>query len=557
MPPIRNRTRVNRQSYYDSLPENWSVKKLRDELRLKGITQPQNTRHSVLVSLYKQTVTTNEETRTALESRRQETVTPNQDVRTELLGVVKDLTSTVQSLQSSMISLTERVNTMSRPQTSIPAAAGSAEQLRQSGAQTTTSRNDSTPVISGTPRETRETENYTLTTAWADQTSPKPMGVRTTYGYSAESLPYVETISPNLRKQIIEDGQISKTSSRGGQTSHNLSSIPHDDYVEEIKTLWDAAVSQQTARAYSTGIQHLLTFVTLCGIAVPVGTLSDLSEDVLIKFVSYCHYSLSLTFSNIKLYLAGIRFHYLKAGHSNPFKEHDRLDCILRGIKRLQSNVSKPKRFPVTYQILCQMVNRLNGSIFSPFIDFMLSCCSLMAFFGFLRCGEFTVKSRNVDNDFLRMRDVIVQRDKLSYILCLKYSKTDPFRQGVFIHVFNNEHTKPVNIMHEYCQLRISQGAEPNSPLFVDSDGSPLSRNQFISYIRHVMAVLGYDDAKYCGHSFRIGAATSAAEAGIENHLIQTLGRWSSNCYMYVRYIRTDEKVLKEAQEKMCNVKRS
>ncbi|XP_062604111.1 uncharacterized protein LOC134265910 [Saccostrea cucullata] len=325
MPPIRNRTRVNRQpktSYDDSLPENWSISKLRDELRLKGITQPQNTRRSVLVKLYKQTVT-NDESRTSQESgtqeSRQETVstTQGQDVRTELLGMVRNLTSTVQNLQSSMISLTERVNTMARSQTSIPAAAGSVDQLRQSGAQTTNPRNDDTPVSCGTPRETRESD-YTLITAWADQASPRTMGVRTTYGYAVESLPYVETIAPNLRKQIIEDGQISQTSSGGGHPSHSLSSIPQDYNVEEIKTLWSAAISQQTARADSTGIQHFLSFVTLCGIAVPLGTLPYVNEDVLIKFVSYCHSSLSLSFSTIKLYLAGIRFHYLKAGLCNP-----------------------------------------------------------------------------------------------------------------------------------------------------------------------------------------------------------------------------------------------
>ncbi|KAJ8315450.1 hypothetical protein KUTeg_007600 [Tegillarca granosa] len=120
------------------------------------------------------------------------------------------------------------------------------------------------------------------------------------------------------------------------------------------------------------------------------------------------------------------------------------------------------------------MVNRLNGSIFSPFIDLMLSCCSLMAFFGFLRCGEFTIKGRNEEHDFLIVKDVTVQSDKLYYSLCLRCSKTDPFRQGVSIHIFNNVHTKPVDVMHEYRQLRISQGAKPNSPLFVDNNSQVL-----------------------------------------------------------------------------------
>ncbi|KAJ8315452.1 hypothetical protein KUTeg_007602 [Tegillarca granosa] len=158
------------------------------------------------VSLYKQV--TNEESRHLTESGSHMTPSPTQDVRTELLGVVRNLTTTVQNLQSSMISLTERVNNMSRPQPTLPAAAGSADQLRQTAVQNTMERVD---VVCGTLRETRNTENYTrntenytLSTAWADQNSTKTMGVKTTYGYLAESLPYVETISPNLRKQIIE-----------------------------------------------------------------------------------------------------------------------------------------------------------------------------------------------------------------------------------------------------------------------------------------------------------------------------------------------------------------
>ena len=46
----------------------------------------------------------------------------------------------------------------------------------------------------------------------------------------------------------------------------------------------------------------------------------------------------------------------------------------------------------------------------------------------------------------------------------------------------------------------------------------------------------GIDQDKYCGHSFRIGVATTAAAKGIENSLIKTLGRWES--LVYLQYIK-------------------
>ena len=76
-------------------------------------------------------------------------------------------------------------------------------------------------------------------------------------------------------------------------------------------------------------------------------------------------------------------------------------------------------------------------------------------------------------------------------------------------------------------------------PLFRCQNGHPLTRDAFVRGIRAALQEAGFDPAKYAGHSFRIGAATTAAARGVEDSLIKTLGRWESSAYLlYVRIPR-------------------
>ena len=82
-----------------------------------------------------------------------------------------------------------------------------------------------------------------------------------------------------------------------------------------MNNLWDNALSANTRLAYRTGLQCLLTFLTMSGVIFNLPNLPAVSEEMLIYFVTHCYTSLHLKWSTIKLYLAGIRFHYLRAGN--------------------------------------------------------------------------------------------------------------------------------------------------------------------------------------------------------------------------------------------------
>ena len=63
----------------------------------------------------------------------------------------------------------------------------------------------------------------------------------------------------------------------------------------------------------------------------------------------------------------------------------------------------------------------------------------------------------------------------------------------------------------------------------------PLKRQMLASKVQHILCSACYPGT-YCGYSFRIGAATIAASCGTPDHLIKTLGGWSSDTYqMYIR----------------------
>ena len=118
----------------------------------------------------------------------------------------------------------------------------------------------------------------------------------------------------------------------------------------------------------------------------------------------------------------------------------------------------------------------------------------------------------------------------------IKASKTDPFRQGVFVYLgATGNDFCPVAAVSAYLAVR---GREPG-PFFRFASGAPLTREALVKQLRAALSQFDVDVSQYSGHSFRIGAATTVAAVGLEDSLIKTLGRWQSAAYqLYVRLPR-------------------
>ena len=163
-------------------------------------------------------------------------------------------------------------------------------------------------------------------------------------------------------------------------------------------------------------------------------------------------------------------------------------------------------------------------------------CCT--AFFGFFRLGELLQSLQAHFNPELHLSwgDMAVDNPQNPKMLKLRLrqSKTDQFGRGVDV-VLGKTGCEicPVSAVLSYVSVRGGQ----QGPFFLKSTKRPLLKQDFITEIRGVLTVIGFPKDQYAGHSFRIGAATSAALAGVEDSTIQIMGRWQSAAFL--RYVRT------------------
>ncbi|TKY91067.1 hypothetical protein EX895_000003 [Sporisorium graminicola] len=236
------------------------------------------------------------------------------------------------------------------------------------------------------------------------------------------------------------------------------------------------------------------------------------------------------SYHSIKHELHALQSWHIDLGFDTGGFACGRLERAIRGVKRIFGLKPATAKLPITLPLLRAILQQLRSiHSLSAWNRQVVSAAFAVSFACFLRCGEVTWTS--LDHSVTTIGAITWYEEYA--ILVLPASKTDPFRLGAPLVL-----PKVGGIECPYAALKsICPAQRPAAaPVFGINDGfQPLTRSFFLSILRLALDRLGLQPSHYAGHSFRRGAATWAASAGIDSSTIQLLGRWSSDCYR--RYI--------------------
>ena len=163
----------------------------------------------------------------------------------------------------------------------------------------------------------------------------------------------------------------------------------------------------------------------------------------------------------------------------------------------------------------------------------MLWAASYLCIFSFLQSSEIVSPSENEFDPLTYLCFCDVRVDSHSSPSCLQ------------IMMCNGVSGRRLCPVLEVLNYMVARGSSPG-PLFTWKNGHYVTRESFVARVRLALSAAGYIAKNYAGHSFRIGAATMAAQCGIQDSKPLAGGRAA-----YTHYIKTALEVLCKVSKAM------
>ncbi|XP_065174524.1 uncharacterized protein LOC135804559 [Sycon ciliatum] len=295
---------------------------------------------------------------------------------------------------------------------------------------------------------------------------------------------------------------------------------PSPGLMQEVADLAAMAIAPTTRRTYATGERK---FTQFC--ALQRWTPMPATDTMRSCFAA--HLTQSVQPQTMHVYMAAVRNMHLEAGFRDPTRNALLPPRVMRGIKRTATDPAIQRtRLPITIDLLRKLLNQLSLDQRRHQQDKgMLKAAMVLAFFGFLRCAEFTAPPAGFDPATHATRQDVtldVTQGRTYIRFHIKQSKTDQFVRAMQIVGSTTSQPCPVAALLAYFTVCPSDATDA---LFRYRPGRPLTRQALTEELRQLLPLTGTPNSRdYAGHSFRIGAATTAAMAGTPDWLIRAMG---------------------------------
>uniref|UniRef100_A0ABM5GIP4 Uncharacterized protein isoform X2 n=1 Tax=Pogona vitticeps TaxID=103695 RepID=A0ABM5GIP4_9SAUR len=248
------------------------------------------------------------------------------------------------------------------------------------------------------------------------------------------------------------------------------------------------------------------------------------------QFIVDLHWR-GLTPGTIKGKLAAMSF-YARANGIRDTSNDFRIKKMIEGWSR-ERGKRTDDRTPISPALLSRLCDGWGRICTDRYEESLFRAAALLAFFGAMRISELVaLGKKDVSRKALQLDDVTVWDDQVK--VRLRSSKTDQYGFGCMVILGQCSLVSicPVRAIREFGILR---GTEKGY-FFQHKDGKPLTKYQFWSLTDRALKNIGIGNMRFGTHSFRIGAASTAALLGYDAGKIKRLGRWSSGCFR--KYIR-------------------
>ena len=270
-----------------------------------------------------------------------------------------------------------------------------------------------------------------------------------------------------------------------------------------------------------------------CKVFLATSISFPISPSILALFIAFL-FKFKYAPSTTLTYVSAIGYLHKLQGFSDPSKIFF-ISQMLKGFNKVGFRLDSrlPITLPMLYKIM--IAGRQHVSPQFKMLRFIAMCN--LAFHAFLRIGEITVARKSAPPP-LSFQQVELTSDSKGRVLSLKLVFHDykhNYNQRPFaLDIPRKSDHCPVQTLLDYLAVR---GSQPG-PLFMNLDGSPVTRADFQDSLNLVLNFCDFSPSSYKGHSFRIGAATLAAQQGLSDAQIRLMGRWKSNAFQ--KYIRVE-----------------